>query len=151
MTLDLLYLILVSDIQVKGSYQVLIYLQMQSKSRNPWQIAEFEIRADYSAQQDSLSAMGIWKVQAIRLQTCSKILIKIKFTDLLNKNPHLLYIRCCCCLEECCCHGQVHRWRDLGGNTLRIVLSEVLHRRLFFFSTKGADGRVRIGYGPPFP
>lgn len=59
MTLDLLYLLLVSDIQAKGSHQVLIYLQMRSKSRNPWQIAEPEIKTDQSAQQHSLSAMGI--------------------------------------------------------------------------------------------
>lgn len=53
MTGGLLYLLFVSDIQKKGSHQVLIYLQMQSKSYNPWQIAEPEIKADYFAQQDS--------------------------------------------------------------------------------------------------
>jgi len=46
MTLELLYLLLVRDLQAKTSHQVLIYLQMQCKSHNPWQIAEFEIKAD---------------------------------------------------------------------------------------------------------
>lgn len=71
MTVDLLYLLFVSDIRKNGSHQILIYLQMQSKSHNPWQIAEPEIKADYFAQQDSLPSMGICKVQAIHFQTCT--------------------------------------------------------------------------------